>query len=110
VLDHRSPGSVGAVVPVAVGAAVEQQDVRGARPERSQRVEERLAQELRGAAAFPVQQDEKPTPVPARPDEDLVQVTVREPAVQREPDELRPACRVVPGAAAAAGDRENGDG
>jgi DNA-directed RNA polymerase subunit RPC12/RpoP len=48
--------------------------------------------------------------VPLRHDEDLVQVAIREPAVEREALEPRPARRVIPRAAAAARDRENGDG
>jgi DNA-directed RNA polymerase subunit RPC12/RpoP len=48
--------------------------------------------------------------VAPRHDEDLVQVSVREPAVQREVDELRAASRVVTGTVGTAGDRQDDDG
>lgn len=108
--DHRGPLAAGAVVPVAVVASVEQQDVGRASPERRQCVEEELAQELRRARALSVQQNEQPARVPTRQDEDLMQVVVREPAVKREAEEPRAACRVVPGAATAARDSDDDHG
>jgi predicted RNA-binding Zn-ribbon protein involved in translation (DUF1610 family) len=45
-----------------------------------------------------------------RHDEDLVQVLVRQPAVEREVDEPRAPRRVVRGVAATAGDQRDGDG
>jgi hypothetical protein len=48
--------------------------------------------------------------VPARYDEHLVQVTVRETAVESEGYEPRAAGRVVPGVGTAGGDQRDGDG
>jgi hypothetical protein len=80
---HRSPPAVGAVVPVAVVAAVGQQDDRRAPPEVVQRVEERLAEHSRGTAAAAMEKDERPVAVLCGYDADLVQVAMDEAAVQR---------------------------
>src|SRR5581483_4005476 len=102
-----SPPPVGAVVPVAVGTAVEEQDDGRPTAERPQRVEERLAEELRRPGVVAVQQDERPVAVPRRDDADLAEVLPDVAAVQREADKPRAARRVV--ARAAATGRENDD-
>jgi hypothetical protein len=79
---HRSPSAGGAVVPVAVVAAVRKQDDRGAPPERVERVEKGLAEEARRGRAAAVQEDERPAVRMRRNDADLVQVGVHVPAVQ----------------------------
>jgi hypothetical protein len=97
-------------VPVAVRAAVEQQDLGSACVQRGQRVEERLGEELGGACVVAVEEDEHPPAVARRDDEDLVQVAMRQSAVQGEPDESRCAGRVVAGAVAAADHRHHDGG
>jgi predicted nucleic acid-binding Zn ribbon protein len=54
-----------------------------------------------------VEEDEHPPAVTRRDDEDLVQVAMRQFAVQGEPDESRCAGRVVAGAVRAADDRHH---
>ena len=93
--DHRAPASIGSVVPVAVCAAVQQEDFRSTRAQRGQRVEERLGEELRRARVVTVEQDEQPPAVARRNDEDLVQVAMDTSAVQGEVDESSSASRVV---------------
>jgi predicted RNA-binding Zn-ribbon protein involved in translation (DUF1610 family) len=57
-----------------------------------------------------MEEDEYPPPVAWRDDEHLVQVSMRESAVQREADESRLAGRVVARVAATAGDRHDEGG
>jgi hypothetical protein len=57
-----------------------------------------------------VQQDEQPVAVSLRHDEDLVQVAVGQPAVEREVHEPRSACGVVPGAVPAGDGQRDEDG
>jgi hypothetical protein len=98
--------AVGAVVPVAVAAAVMQDNDRRLRPEVVKSVEE-LLREVRVRRAAPtVQEDEQrpPTSSPDRDDEHLVQIAVGEPARKREALEVCAASRPV-----AAPEIANGD-
>jgi predicted RNA-binding Zn-ribbon protein involved in translation (DUF1610 family) len=57
-----------------------------------------------------VEQDKHPPAVARGDDEDLVQVAMRQPAVQREADDVCTTCRVVGRVAATAGDRHDDGG
>jgi DNA-directed RNA polymerase subunit RPC12/RpoP len=57
-----------------------------------------------------VEENQHPVPVARRDDEDLVEVPVRQPAVEREVDEPRASRRVVGGIAATAGDHRDDGG
>ena len=91
--DRRAPRAVAAVVPVAVIAAVGEQHDRRAGAEIVEPVEELLVQVRAGRRAASVQEDEQLAAARAagRQDEDLVQVAVDEPALQREADDPRAA-------------------
>jgi len=80
-----------------VVAAVREQHVRRAPAEGTQLVEERLAQVRGRCRAAAVQEHEQLTAVPAaaRQHEDLVQVSMSEPAVDREADDPRAAWAAV---------------
>jgi hypothetical protein len=97
-------------VPVAVRAAVEQQDLGSTGAQRGQGVEERLGEELGRACVVAVEEDEHPPAMARRNHEDLVQVAMRQPAVQREVDESVAARRVVGRRVAAPDDCGDDDG
>src|SRR3954454_5280207 len=88
--DVRAPRPVAAVVPVAVVAAIREQDVRRAGPLRAERLEERVAQGGARRGAAPVQPDEQrpPSTAAGRRDQDLAQGPVEEAAAQLETDDL----------------------
>ena len=95
--DVPSPRPVGAVVEVAVVAAVHEDDVGRARAEVGERLVERIRQEPTRAAAPSVQEDEH-RPVAAastRRDDDLAEPASEQPARQRVAGHAR-AARVGP--------------
>jgi hypothetical protein len=98
--------AVGAVVPVAVVAAVRQEDDGRLRPEVVKRVEE-LLREVRVRRAAPtVQEDEQRplAPSPGRDDEHLVQIAVDKPARECETLDMCAASRPVGAPEVANGD------
>jgi len=96
-------------VPVAVGAAVEQQDLGSACAQRRQRVEEGLGEELGRTRVVAMQEDDQQPAVAPRHDEDLVQVATGQSAMQGEADEFRGARRVVGLSVAARGGERRGN-
>lgn len=112
--DLPPPAAGAAVVPVAVAVVGEQEDVRRARAERAQRIEELLGEEVVGRAGGAVEEDEEPRPAARarRHDEDLVQVAVHPDGVDGEPLDGASACGVVrmPAAGRQQYDDEHGQG
>ena len=108
--NHGAPSAIGAVVPVAVRAAVEQQDLGSTRAERGQRVEERLGEELGRARVVAVKENEHPVAVAPRHDDDLTQVSMHEVAVHGEMHEPSAPRRVVLRTVATTRDRQDDHG